>query len=159
MIGDITPDHYQQILKINQEFVHWLAPMDEARLLYVLSLATYKRQINQAQGILIGYAHDVDYPDHKNLNYLRPRVNNFFYIDRVIIDAASQGLGLGRKLYTDVETFAKQRGYTALACEVNTRPNNPSSHNFHVHMGFVTIGDEDYPEYDASLRYYVKNLS
>ena len=64
MITDINPNHYAQFLKINEEFVHWLAPMDRAKLEWVLSIAAYARQINDAEAVLIGYAHDIDYPDH-----------------------------------------------------------------------------------------------
>ena len=62
MIGAITPDHHPQILKINAEFVRWLAPLDQAGLDYILERADYARQIDGAQGVLLGYAHDVDYP-------------------------------------------------------------------------------------------------
>ena len=158
MIGEITPDHHKQILKINARFVHWLSPLDETALHYILSMAAYKRQLGEAQGVLIGYPHDTNYPDHKNLVWLNGCINNFFYIERVIIDEASQGKGYGRRLYEDVEAFARSCGYMSLACEVNTRPDNPGSHKFHLSMGFTAIGEEDYPEYEASVRYYQKRL-
>ena len=141
MIAEIKPEHYAQILRINAHFVHWLSPMDEAELTYVLSVAAYKRQIDGAKGVLIGYAHDADYPDHKNLLWLNNHVQDFFYIDRVIIDAAAGRQGYGRLLYDDVERFARERGYKALVCEVNTVPDNPGSHKFHIASGFEAIGN------------------
>lgn len=158
MIADISPQHYPQILKINAEFVHWLSVLDEARLKWVLGLASYARQIDDAQAILIGYAHDVDYPDHKNLMWLSRHVENYFYIDRIIVDKTAQGRGYGRKLYEDIEAFARARGYDWLACEVNTKPDNPASHKFHLALGFTAIGEADYPQYDAAVRYYAKRL-
>ena len=158
MIGEIGLEHYDQILRINQEFVHWLAPLDKSGLERVLSIASYKRQIANGHGVLIGYAHDADYPDHKNLTWLRARLENFFYIDRIIIDANAQGKGYGRQLYKDVGDYARAQGFELLACEVNTRPNNPGSHAFHTRCGFEPIGDVDYPDYDAALRYYAKPL-
>ena len=77
MIGEIKPEHYPQILKLNAEFVHWLSPVDVAGLEYILARADYAKQIDEAQGVLLGYAHDVDYPDHKNLTWLRARFNRF----------------------------------------------------------------------------------
>ena len=156
MITDIRPEHYPQILKINAEFVHWLSPLDEARLKWILKRATYARQINGAQAILIGYSHDVDYPDHKNIAWLSNHIENFFYIERVIVDAASQGLGFGRRLYQDVEKFAAERGYTNLACEVNTLPDNPGSHKFHLALGYHPLGDVYFQAHEAALRYYTK---
>ena len=158
MIGDIGPEHYPHILKINSEFVHWLSPLNEARLKWILERATYARQIKEAQAILIGYGHDVDYPNHKNIAWLSNHVENFFYIERIIIDIASQGRGFGRRLYEDVEAFAAARGYTNLACEVNTVPNNPGSHKFHQALGYITLGDVDYPAHGAALRYYAKQI-
>ena len=157
MIGEITPGHYDQILKINAEFVHWLSPLDRDGLIKLLKLSHYTRQIDDAAGILIGYDHDVDY-DHKNLRWLRPRFDRFFYIDRIIIDGAAQGQGYGRKLYADFEAEARRRGLPRLVCEVNTKPNNPGSHRFHEGFGFNALADVEYPDYNATLRYYEKPL-
>ncbi|NNE57488.1 MAG: GNAT family N-acetyltransferase [Hellea sp.] len=158
MIGGIRPVHYPQLLKINEEFVHWLSPLDEQELKRILKLAGYARQINSAQGVIIAYPHDVDYPDHKNLNWLRPRVENFFYIDRVIIDSAAQGKGFGRQLYNDFEYYARTKGFSNLACEVNTKPDNPGSHKFHLSLGFEPIGEQYFQSYEKSVRYYKKAL-
>ena len=65
---------------MNEAFVHWLSPLDETGLSYVLERADYARQIKEGQGVLIGYAHDVDYPDHWNMMWLSAHLENFFYI-------------------------------------------------------------------------------
>ena len=153
MIGDITERHHVMLLRMNTEFVHWLSPLDEAGLFYVLARANYARQIDEAAGVLIGYAYDVDYPDHWNMAWLSMHLRNFFYIDRVIIDRAAQGQGLGRKLYADVEHYAW------LACEVNTQPNNPGSHAFHLSQGFETLGAQEFPDKGKAVRYYAKAMN
>lgn len=142
---------------MNEEFVHWLSPLDEDELTHLLDLAHYKKQIHEAEGVLIGYAHDVNY-DHKNLKWLRTRFEKFYYIDRIIINAAAQGKGLGQKLYADFEAEARRHGLPRLVCEVNTKPNNPGSHKFHEQLGFRAIGDADYPGFKAAVRYYEKPL-
>lgn len=142
---------------MNDEFVYWLSPLNQDALANLLNLAHYKKQADDANGILIGYAHDVDY-DHKNLKWLRARFNQFYYIDRIIISAAAHGKGLGRALYADFEAEARRKGLSRLVCEVNTKPNNPGSHYFHENLGFKAIGDVDYPDFNASLRYYEKPL-
>ncbi|MEP1229875.1 MAG: GNAT family N-acetyltransferase, partial [Litorimonas sp.] len=145
MIGPILKSHRTEILRNNAEFVHWLSPLNDDKLDYILGRAAYQRQINEATGVLLGYSHDVDYPDHKNLIWLQRHANDtnsderFFYIDRVIIARKAQGQGLGRRLYEDVICFARQCGYKRLVCEVNTKPNNPRSHAFHLRMGFTAI--------------------
>ena len=157
MIGDITPDHYPAILEMNAEFVHWLAPLDQAGLDHMLEKATYARQIDDCGGVLFAYGHDADY-SHKNIEWLSTRFDQFLYIDRIIISADAQGKGLGKTLYSDLVRFARLRGYPRLVCEVNTKPDNPGSHKFHEKFGFVAIEDVDYPSFDATLRYYEKLL-
>lgn len=157
MIGPILKRHHAKILRMNEEFVHWLSPLEEDELTTLLNLAQYKKQIRNADGVLIGYAHNVDY-DHKNLKWLRARFDSFFYIDRIILASEAQGKGLGRQLYNDFEAEARRRGLPRLVCEVNTKPNNPGSHKFHEKMGFHSLGVADYPAFDASLRYYEKPL-
>jgi len=158
MIAEITPAHHAHILKMNTEFVHWLSPLDQTELTYVLARAAYARQVNEGAGILIGYAHDVDYPNHWNLDWLKSRIENFFYIDRIIIDRTVQGQGLGQGLYADVERFARSRRHKWLACEVNTVPDNPGSHNFHRRAGFKPLGEQVFSDVKA-VRYYAKALN
>lgn len=157
MIGSILKSHHAKILRMNGEFVHWLSPLDEDELSDLLDLAHYKNQIHEAAGVLIGYAHNVDY-DHKNLKWLRARFDKFYYIDRIILSAETQGQGYGRQLYADFEAEARSLGLPRLVCEVNTKPNNPGSHAFHKALGFKPLGDVEYPEYNAAVRYYEKPL-
>lgn len=157
MIGPILKSHYAKILRMNEEFVHWLSPLDEGELTNLLALAHYKKQIHDADGILIGYAHDVDY-DHKNLKWLRARFDSFYYIDRIVLSSPAQGKGYGSQLYADFEAKARAKNLPRLVCEVNTKPNNPGSHAFHERLGFRAIADVDYPSHDATLRYYEKQL-
>jgi len=69
-IGDITEAHHGRLLRLNTDFVHWLSPLDEEGLNYILARADYAKQIDEGDGVLIGYAHDVDYPGHGNLDWL-----------------------------------------------------------------------------------------
>lgn len=162
MIGPIEPSHHTAILKMNAEFVHWLAPLDQNGLEHMLARAGYSRQIDNGQGVLVGYAHDVDYPDHENLNWLRDRYDDFFYIDRVIISGDAHGRGYGRQLYDGVEAFAREQGHPYLTCEVNSRPDNPGSHRFHLSRGFEVVGAQSYPSnadgISKAVKYYAKVL-
>lgn len=152
----IQPAHHAAILRNNQQFVHWLSPLDGADLTVLLGHADYAQQFADGQAALIGYAGDSAYR-HKHVDYLSARLDRYVYIDRIVIGAAGQGQGWGRTLYADIEEFARRSGHTHLACEVNTRPDNPGSHAFHRALGFAAFGDEDY-EGGVSVRYYVRKL-
>ena len=158
MIGEISSAHHAQILRINQHFVHWLAPLDMDELQYVLSKASYARQIDDGQGVLIGYGHDAPYPEHENMKWLSKKFGIFFYIDRVIIGEKAIGRGLGRLLYEDLENYARAAGYPRLTCEVNTLPDNPGSHIFHERLGFRACGEQVYQSGVKAVRYCEKQL-
>lgn len=162
MIGPIQPRHHSAILEMNAEFVHWLFPMKQSDLDYILERATYARQIDNGKGVLLGYPHDVDYPNHKNLIWLRQHCEAFFYIDRVIIAAGFHGKSYGQQLYDDVEGYARIQDYELLVCEVNTKPYNPASHRFHIRRGFKPIGEQSYScsidGHEKAVRYYAKAL-
>lgn len=156
MIGEISKEHYDKILHMNEHFVHWLAPMDLVELKHVLSIASYARQIDNGQGVLIGYGHDAAYPEHENMQWLSQKFDTFFYIDRIIVDENAIGRGYGRLLYADIEKYARACGYPRLTCEVNTLPDNPSSHQFHEYMGFRPCGEQTSKPGVKAVRYYEK---
>lgn len=148
----ITPDHHASILRNNAEFVHWLSPLDAAELIRLLDHADYARQAKDGEAVLIGYDGNGPYR-HKNVDWLSRHIAEYFYIDRIIIGTSAQGLGLGRALYDDIAEYARSHGYAALACEVNTAPDNPASHAFHRRYGFRAMGEEQYAP-DKAVRYY-----
>jgi len=158
MIGEITKAHYDQILRMNKQFVHWLAPMDRDELIYILNLAKYARQIDNGRGVLIAYDNDTVYPNHENMRWLAKKFDRFFYIDRVIVDGKASGKGYGKMLYVDIENYARSNGYPRLVCEVNTLPDNPGSHSFHEKMGFVPCGQQVVKPGIKAVRYYEKSL-
>ena len=160
----LTETHCEEVLRLNSDFEHWTAPMSETDLAFIMKSADYIRiaryddKSDKLAGVLIGYAHDTDYPNHENLKWLREQLNDFFYIDRVIIDQAAQGQGLGRAFYEDLTHFVRDGGYKYLACEVNTRPDNPVSHKFHRRFGFKPLGEREFDAINKAVRYYALTL-
>lgn len=155
-ISPIQPSHHAAILRNNAQFVHWLSPLDDMALSALLGHADYAQQLYAGEAALIAYDGNGPYR-HKNVDWLSARLENYIYIDRVVIGASAQGQGAGRALYADLETTARARGHTHVACEVNTQPDNPGSHAFHRALGFDPIGDVERPN-SVSVRYYVRKL-
>lgn len=152
----VTARHHETILRNNQRFVDWLSPLNEAELVTLLGHADYARQFQHGEAVAIAYAGQGDYR-HKNVNWLSARLDNYLYIDRVIVGEAVQGQRLGQSLYDDLRLYAQEQGYDAIGCEVNTAPDNPGSHAFHLAQGFIPLGEEAYPDGKA-VRYYVRKL-
>jgi predicted GNAT superfamily acetyltransferase len=67
----------------------------------------------------------------------------FLYLDRVVVAPRVVRGGVGRALYTDLYTFAAAR-WPRIALEVNLRPPNPGSVEFHRRMGFREVGVREY---------------
>lgn len=92
-----------------------------------------------------GYASN-NYAWHNRQN------DQHLYVDRIIIGNSARGLGIGRKLY-DVAMRLSADYKIPLTAEVNTVPDNPQSHAFHIALGFDVVGEiEHKPGY--SVRFY-----
>ena len=82
--------------------------------------------------------------DYDSDNYLWfcERYERFFYVDRIVVAGANRGGGIGRTLYD----WAIEQGssdYAVLCAEVNIRPRNQASLDFHEALEFVEVGQKD----------------
>jgi len=154
--AEIKPWHYPAILRNNARFVHWLSPLNEDDLSELLNRSDYARQLHSGEAVAFAYDGGSDYR-HKHVNWLSGRLGRYLYIDRIIVGDGAQGQGAGRALYRDLDSFARNAGHSHLACEVNTAPDNPGSHAFHLGTGFRPLGDADYAD-GLSVRYYLRKL-
>ncbi|MEL6686452.1 MAG: GNAT family N-acetyltransferase [Pseudomonadota bacterium] len=156
MPSPIEASHLPTILRNNEAFVHWLSPLDEEGLENLVNVSDYAQQLRDGEVCLFAYDGHGSYR-HKNVDWLSKELASFLYIDRVIIGAKAQRQGLGKVLYDDVMQFAREQGFRTIACEVNTRPDNPGSHRFHLAQGFRPIGEEAYAS-GVAVRYYARHL-
>lgn len=99
--------------------------------------------------------------DYDSMNYLWfvDRYDDFVYLDRVAISPDFQRRGLGRDLYAEVERLAADRrpGATQFTLEVNLRPRNDQSLDFHAGLGFVEVGQQE-TDYGTLVSLMVKPL-
>jgi len=96
---------------------------------------------DELQGFLIGMTPGSRYAS-ENYRYFDGRGTDYLYIDRIVIDPAVRGGGIGRTLYTAVFDLARAQGRTEVDCEVNIDPPNPESLAFHARMGFERVGEQ-----------------
>jgi uncharacterized protein len=97
---------------------------------------------NQVMGYVLTFGSRVLY-DGEEFQWFQRNMDSFLYIDRIALAATARGKSLGRTLYNQVSTFAREKGYPRLVCEVNLEPPNPNSLAFHKALGFETIGTLD----------------
>jgi len=78
--------------------------------------------------------------DSENYRWFEQRGGNGLYVDRIVVDAAERGRGLGQVLYASVFGAAEAEGRSEVTCEVNIDPPNPGSLAFHSRLGFTEVG-------------------
>ena len=68
--------------------------------------------------------------------WFKQRYDSFVYVDRIVIKEGSRAKGVGTMLYDDLYSWAKVKGLSQITCEINSKPPNVPSVNFHAKMGF-----------------------
>jgi uncharacterized protein len=134
-----TPEDDDRILAWNEADVHFLAPMDPARLAYLRERASGVEIIDvggTAAGFVITFVEGSGY-DSENYAWFSERESRFHYVDRIVIDPLHRGQGLARGVYAALAARFPDR---PLLAEVNYAPPNPTSLAFHRAFGFEEVG-------------------
>ena len=143
-LRDATPDDTKSILRLNHGSVHFLSPLTDQRLSWLHGMASYHRVVElrgQVQAFLLAFGPGTDY-DSPNYQWFAARFERFLYVDRVVVDPATQGQGLAACLYTDLFAFARETGAPRITLEIDSDPPNPVSSRFHSRYGFREIGSQ-----------------
>ncbi len=137
----VRPGDHEQVLALNHANVEALAPMDEARLLELASVADQFDVVEvdgEFGGFVITFGPGTAY-DSENYRWFAERHDrDFYYLDRIVLDGAHRRQGLGTFVYEEMERVA--RPYGRLALEVNLVPRNDVSLAFHDRRGYVEVG-------------------
>lgn len=96
---------------------------------------------------------------YESLNYawFSERYDDFVYIDRIVIAEDSRRFGLGRAFYRRIEQFAWEVKAPVICAEVNLRPPNDVSIEFHRAQGFEDVAQVD-REAGKRLAMFVKRV-
>ena len=128
------------VLGLNEAEVFWLAPLDEARLWEIHALADLflvAELDGSFAGFVVTMAPGSDY-DSENYRWFAEHYDDFCYLDRVALTAATRRRGVGSQVYDVVEERA--RPHRRLALEVRQEPPNEVSLAFHRSRGFEPVG-------------------
>ena len=144
-IIDAMESDFSEILSLNQKAMPAVSFMDEKSLNYFYNVSEYFKLIKcenkkKIYGFLIGLTDNLNY---KSENYLwfSKRYSSFMYVDRIVIQNDSLGLGFGTKLYNDLIDYSKGK-FKNIICEYNIKPMNLISKNFHEKFGFKRVGKQ-----------------
>lgn len=142
-LRDLNSADLGSLLALNNASVPHVNHLEPEDLTAILEQSAYARAVFEGDklvGALIALWPGLDYAsDH--YRWFNQYHASFFYIDRVMIAASTRKSGYGRKLYADIEAFARAGDARHLACEVNSQPPNPISMRFHEALGFRPVGE------------------
>lgn len=129
----------QNILALNNEFAEqtsWMTPEELQKL--IDEAFHFGHRDEGLDGFVIALTKGADYHS-PNFTYFCERMDDFVYVDRIIVSARAQGKGTGRSLYDELGEVARAAGFKRIVCEVNTLPPNPGSIAFHTKAGFQPV--------------------
>jgi predicted GNAT superfamily acetyltransferase len=160
MIRPLEAADLDRVLELNQANVPEVGSIDRARLEFLVAesvialVATAaddgddnggRRYRDTVVGFCLVLGEGSAY-DSVNYRWFVDRYTDFAYLDRVAIDEAARGRGLGRALYDEVDRRMQAiEGADRLALEINVDPPNEPSLRFHERLGFVEVGQQDTP--------------
>jgi predicted GNAT superfamily acetyltransferase len=142
VIRDACSEDFPAVLALNLAFEHFLSPMLAPRLALLHSQASYHRVVtvdSTVAAFLMAHRKGTGY-DSDNYAWFSSRYAEFVYIDRVVVSATAQGLGLGRRLYEDLFQWAAEQRLPCVVLEFDSEPPNAVSERFHSKMGFTHVG-------------------
>ncbi|OZG75484.1 hypothetical protein BTA51_00850 [Hahella sp. CCB-MM4] len=129
---------------MNQAEVPHVGELDSQELRDLLKQSYFTgiaREEDNIAGFIVAMLPGLDY---QSLNYrwFSDNYERFLYVDRIVVAPEFQGRGLGRRLY---QAVAERNPVDAsiLGCEVNLRPLNQNSLDFHARLGFDEVGQQD----------------
>lgn len=145
------------MLALNAAHVTETGPLDQAGLEALLAEAARATAAEPEAGFLIAFAPTARV-DGPNFRWFGQRMDDFLYIDRVVVAPAARGRGVARALYADAAAAARGLGLKALVAEVNIAPRNPASLAFHEREGFAAVGEAHLADRGKTVRYLRRDL-
>lgn len=141
-IREVTPHDASTLVYLNDQSVAVTSPMDESRfheLLAISCLCGVAELDGQIAGFVLVMRHGANY-NNGNFQWFSERLDEFVYVDRVVVAELGRGQGVGRALYAHVSAWAEHQAISAVAAEMDLLPPNAGSLNFHRKLGFHILG-------------------
>lgn len=143
LVRSMQPSDYRWALALNNsEVPHVSARTEQNFPRFVESAAWTPVAVrdNKPVGFAVLFLAGSTYSS-ENYRWVAARHTRFLYLDRIIVEPAHRGQGIGRALYQAAIDFGRRR-VPILTCEVNEDPPNPESMKFHESLGFKPIGKQ-----------------
>ncbi len=143
-IRPVTLEDYEQILKLNEESVHFLSPLTAEKLVHLHKQSELFKVIDidgSAEAFVLSLREGKEY-DSVNYTWFLNHYKQFLYIDRVVVSLKHQHSGFGKLLYEEVFKHADSIDIPVVTAEIDIEPPNPVSLKFHEKFGFKEVGKQ-----------------
>lgn len=143
IIRDVRPEDLDAVLTLNQSETPHVGSIDEQKMQWFASHATYFRVAtgdDRIAAFLVGLRPGTSYQS-PNYLWFCERYADFAYVDRVAVAEFARRSGLASRLYDDFAA-AMPAAVEFMTCEVNIQPPNESSMAFHRGLGFRQVGTQ-----------------
>jgi len=140
LLRPLEPRDHAAVLDLNARNVELLAPMDEQRLAQLVAWAHRADVIlagAEVAGFVFTFGPGTAYDSENYRWFSEHRGDAFYYLDRIVLADTHRRLGLGRRVYDELERVAATYGRMVL--EVNIEPANEPSLAFHRARGYVAV--------------------
>ena len=148
----------EQIFLLNQKNIPEVGNLHTLeKFKHLLSLSyknLYVKEVNKIIAFIVCFKEKSSY-NSKNYEFFSMQEKNFIYIDRIAIEKKYRRNKIGKNLYSKIQKVASEEK-SLLCCEVNTFPMNKPSIDFHLDLGFVEVGRQDFEE--NSVAYFKKEV-
>jgi predicted GNAT superfamily acetyltransferase len=121
-------------------------------LLNMSSLVLVAKTNNEIIGFVVCLEAGAAYTS-LNYKYISKKAKKFIYIDRIAIKNQHRRSGVGKSLYEIIFNYS-EKFELPVYCEVNIKPRNQPSLDFHKKIGFFKIGSKNFK--DHSVAYFSK---
>lgn len=126
-----------EIVRLNNLEAEWVGSLDKTFFEKYLKIPFFEviEENGSINAFMMAMSQSTDYGS-KNFIWFRDRVKEFYYIDRVVVESAKRGKGLGKALYNKL---IQGRNGLPIVAEVSINPPNTGSILFHEAFGFRDI--------------------
>ena len=145
-VRPITENDLTEIIPANNAEIPAVSLLDEDKLTTILDAAetaVVAEVDDEVAGFVFGLPSGLEDFDSANYQGFEEHLDDYVYIERIVVMPGNQGLGIGRQLYDHV---VDNSDAPVLVSEVNTEPRNDASLAFHDRFGFEPIGELTYGE-------------
>jgi uncharacterized protein len=139
-IRTMTDDDIESVLKLNEDSVWALSPLDADGLAAQRAEAAFTL-VCEIEGTVAAFA--IAYTpgtSYGSVNYAwhSRHFEDFVYLDRIAVDPGFRRRGIAKAIYEVMEQEATPHG--RMVCEVNSNPPNLESLAFHESRGYRDVG-------------------